>query len=73
MKRPARWTALVPWLVLTWCAAVTVDHFWTPDTWARALRTGLVEIPVWVGAGFFTLRRAKRRAQDQHRTEQAPR
>jgi hypothetical protein len=63
MRRQPHWTALVAWLVLTWCAAVAVDHFWVPDTWAESLRVGLFEIPVWVGIGFFSHWRAKRRAR----------
>ena len=67
------WTTLVPWLVLVWCATITGDHYLVPDTWSHALGTGLVEIPVWASIGYFTLRRAKHRPQDQLYVEQAPR
>lgn len=63
MKRQVHWTTLVPWLVLCWCAEVPVDHYWVGDTWDRALHSGLFQIPVFVGLGIFTLRRAKRQAR----------
>ena len=61
MRRQPHWTALIAWLVLPWCAAVAVNHFWVPGTWAQSLRTGVLEIPVWVGIGFISHQRAKRR------------
>jgi hypothetical protein len=60
MRRRVHWTTLVPWLALLWCVEVIVDHYWVADTWERALHAGLFQIPVLVGLGFFTLRRAKR-------------
>ena len=73
MKRRVRWTTLVPWLVLVWCAEVVVSHYSMPYTWERALGGGLFQIPVLMGLGIFTLRRAKRRAHDQLPVEQAHR
>jgi len=40
-----------------------MSHFWVPETWTHSLGTGVVEIPVWVGIGIISHRRAKRRAQ----------
>jgi hypothetical protein len=61
MRRKPHWTVLVAGLALLWCAAVLLDHYWVPDTWAHSLRTGLVEIPVWALAASIAHWRRKRR------------